>query len=199
MTALRQSSAVMTEAEYLEFERSSELKHEFLNGDVFAMTGASRIHNLITAKVITALTSQLRGRPCEVYASDMRLKVTATGLYTYPDVSVICGEPQLTDDRLDTITNPIVIVEVLSPSTESYDRGKKFQHYRELPSLREYLLISQDSPRIERYLRKDNGLWEFMDAKGLEASLPLPSIDCALMLADVYDQITFDIDEGQSS
>jgi Uma2 family endonuclease len=189
----------MTEAEYLEFERSSELKHEFLNGDVFAMTGASEEHNLISVNVITALKTQLRGKPCKVYPSDMRVKITATDLYTYPDISVMCGEAQFTDDRLDTLVNPTLIVEILSPSTESYDRGKKFQHYRELPSLREYLLIAQDSPRIERYLRKDNGLWEFTDAKGLEATLPLPSIDCALMLADVYDQITFDIDEGQSS
>ena len=126
MSALRRASQLMSEAEYLEFERASEIKHEFLDGDVFDMTGASEAHNLITVNVITALKNQLRGRPCKLYASDMRVKVSTTGLYTYPDISVVCGEAQFGDEQLDTLLNPNLIIEVLSPSTESYDRGKSF-------------------------------------------------------------------------
>ena len=147
---------VMTEAEYLDFERASEFKHEFLAGEVFAMTGASRAHNLMSVNVITTLKNQLRGRPCEIYPGDMRVAVKATGLYTYPDISVVCGEAQFADDQLDTLLNPTVIIEVLSPSTERDDRGKKFQNYREIVALEEYVLIAQDSPRIERFLLQDN-------------------------------------------
>ncbi|MBZ0292892.1 MAG: Uma2 family endonuclease [Anaerolineae bacterium] len=181
----------MTEIEYLEFERVSNSRHEFLAGEVFAMTGASETHNLINGSTYVSLYNQLRGRPCKIYPSDMRLKVEATGLYTYPDISIVCGEACFADAEFDTLINPTVIIEVLSPSTESYDRGKKFHHYRELPSLQEYALITQDNPRIERYLRQDNDTWEFIDAKGLNASLPLTSIDCTLILAEVYEQVSF--------
>jgi Uma2 family endonuclease len=191
MPALPQALSGMTEAEYLEFERASELKHEFIDGEVLAMTGASRAHNLICTTTSFLLYSQLRGRSCEIYSADMRVKVETTGLYTYPDISVVCGDPQFADDEFDTLLNPTVLIEVLSPSTERYDRGRKFQHYRELPSLREYALIAQDSPRIERYLRQQDGTWQFSDAKGLEASLELTSIDCALALAEVYEQVNF--------
>lgn len=159
MSALQQTTQVMTEAEYLTFERASELKHEFLAGQVFAMTGASKAHNLISGSTYVTLYNQLRGRPCNLFPSDMRVKVTATGLHTYPDLSVVCGEAQFSDDEFDTLLNPTVIIEVLSPSTERYDRGKKFQHYRELPSLREYVLIAQDSLRVECYLRQESGSW----------------------------------------
>jgi Uma2 family endonuclease len=181
----------MSEAQYLAFERASEFKHEFIRGDVVAMTGASEAHNLISVNLIASLKTQLRGRPCKIYPGDMRLKVEATGLYTYPDISVVCGDARFVDGECDTLTNPTVLIEVLSPSTEGYDRGKKFQEYRQLASLQEYLLVSQDSPRIERFLLQETGLWELTDAVGLAATLELPAIDCTLALTDVYEQVTF--------
>jgi Uma2 family endonuclease len=184
----------MTEAEYLEFERASEIKHEFFAGEVLAMTGASEAHNLICVNVITMLKNQLRGQPCKIYPSDMRVKVEATGLYTYPDITVVCGDAQFADTELDTLINPLVIIEVLSPSTERYDRGRKFQQYRVLPSLREYVLIAQDHPRIEHYRLQETGTWQLTDAKGLEASLELPSIGCMLALAEVYEQVALSED-----
>lgn len=193
MTASPQEPQFMTEAEYLEFERLSELKHEFYQGEIFAMTGASRAHNVICTYTSSSLINALGEKPCEVYQSDMRVRVSASGLYTYPDVMVVCGDPKFSDDQFDTIVNPIVIIDVLSPSTESYDdRGKKFQDYRTLKSLQEYLLISQDKPLIERYIRSDHGEWIFGDAQGLEASLTLTSIDCILRLSDVYRKVDFD-------
>src|SRR5258708_7680372 len=123
---------------YLAFERESDLRHEYLNREIFALAGASLRHNLIAANTLASLHSQLRKRECTVYPSDMRLKVSRTGLYTYPDLSVVCGTPQLEDDHQDTLLNPTLIIEVLSPSTESYDRGKKFQHYRTVETLPNY-------------------------------------------------------------
>jgi Uma2 family endonuclease len=194
-----QASQTMSEADYLAFERASELKHEYFAGEVFAMSGASEAHNLICTSTSFLLYGQLRSRPCNVYPGDMRVKVEATGLYTYPDISVVCGEAQFSDDHLDTLVNPTVIIEVLSPSTEGYDRGKKFQQYREIPSLREYLLISQDSPRIERYGRQSDGTWVFDDAHGLDAHLALASIDCRLALAEVYERVTFPAEDDATA
>jgi Uma2 family endonuclease len=191
MSALRQENLGMSEEEYLDFERESETKHEFLNGYIYAMAGASRKHNLLCVSTTSILYNQLLDKPCEIYPSDMRVKAVASDkLYTYPDISIVCGEPQLADEKYDILLNPTVIIEVLSPTTEAYDRGKKFQIYRELTSLREYLLISQASARIEHYLLQDNGKWELTDARGLEASLELPSIGCTLALADVYRKVS---------
>jgi Uma2 family endonuclease len=198
MVARPQQPIAMTEPEYLEFERASDLKHEFIAGDVFAMTGASEVLNLICTSTSYILYGQLRNRPCKVYPSDMRLKVGAAKLYTYPDITVVCGEAQFTDDLLDTLVNPTVIIEVLSPSTERYDRGKKFQDYRQIESLREYVLISQDSPHIERFLRQDHGKWELTDASGLDVTLELMSIACMLPLTDVYEKVTFPADDEVS-
>jgi Uma2 family endonuclease len=181
----------MTEAEYLAFERASEWKHEFWAGEIFAMTGASEAHNLICTSISFLLYGQLRGRPCKIYSGDMRVKIAATGLYTYPDISVVCGEARFSDDHRDTLINPTVIFEVLSPSTERYDRGRKFQHYRQLESLRAYVLIEQDSPRIEYYQRQADHTWLLADAHGLDARLELPVIGCTLALAEVYEQVTF--------
>jgi Uma2 family endonuclease len=192
---------VWTPESYLAFERESETKHEYLAGEIFAMTGASENHNLVTANTLASLHAQLRRTPCRIYPSDMRLKVPAVGLYTYPDVTVVCGEPQFDEDEVpDTLLNPTVLIEVLSPSTESYDRGKKFQHYRTLESLQEYLLISQESARIEHYVRQGEQ-WLFSDAYRLEDVVKLPSIDCSLALADVYEKVTFEpeADQGAST
>jgi Uma2 family endonuclease len=179
--------------EYLALERRSEVKHEFLDGEIFAMTGASLQHNRIVRNVGGLLYSQLRGRPCESFTGDLRLRVDATGLYTYPDIVVVCGEPRLValaaDTELDTLLNPTLIVEVLSPSTEAYDRGKKFAHYRTIESLAEVVFISQEQVEVERYSRQPEGGWLLLEANRLEDRLPLPAIGCELPLAAVYERV----------
>lgn len=187
MTAQPQRS--FTEAEYLAFEQASEHKHEYYQGDVYAMTGGTEFHNLLSGNTYAALHAQLRRRECRVYNSDQRLKIMATGLYTYPDVTVVCGQPQFVEASRLTLINPTVIVEVLSPSTERYDRGMKFRHYRTLPSLHDYLLIAQDEPRIEHYSRQSDVIWQLAEAVGLTAQLTLRSIECVLALADVYEKV----------
>ena len=181
-----------TEADYLTFERESDTKHEFIDGQVIAMSGASRRHNLIAGSVHYSLYGQLRGGPCEVYQADMRVNVRESGLYTYPDLVVVCDTPDMTDDAVDTLVNPNVIIEVLSPSTERYDRGKKFQHYRQIPSLQAYVLISQDVPHIETFTRQPDDAWQLREASGLDAIVNIPAIDCTLQLSDVYERVTFD-------
>jgi Uma2 family endonuclease len=176
---------------YLAQERASEQRHEYLAGQIFLMSGGSEQHSLIAGNVYASFHTQVRQRPCRVYTSHMRVKVSATGLYTYPDVSVVCGEAQFEDDHRDTLLNPTVIVEVLSPSTEAYDRGKKSQHYRALESLREYLLIAQDAQRIEQYVRQPDDRWVLSDVYRSEGSVNLVAIGCTLLLADVYERVTF--------
>ncbi len=180
-----------TATEYLALERASETRNELVNGQILAMTGASRAHNLIAANVIAGLHGQLKGRPCEAYPSDMRVKVAATGLYTYPDVVVVCGKPELEDEHGDTLLNPTVIFEVLSPSTEAYDRSEKFAHYLRLESLREYLMVAQDKLRIEHYVRQSHQ-WVLTVTTTLDEVVELPSIDCRLIARDVYDRIELD-------
>lgn len=179
----------VTPEEYLALERASESKSEYWNGEIYAMAGASARHNLITINVGATLHTQLRGRSYHVFLSDMRIKIPATGLYTYADVTVVCGKPQLEDCEMDTLLNPTIIVEVLSKSTESYDRGKKFQNYRSLPSLREYLLIAQDDYHIEHYLRQPDDQWLLTDVHDPQGGVVLPPIDYRLTLADVYAQV----------
>ena len=143
----------LTPAEYLAIERAADYKSEFFADEMFAMAGAAPAHVLITSNVTRELGTQLKGRSCRVYPSDLRVKVSETGLYTYPDVVIVCGEQQFDDEHRDTLLNPTLIVEVLSPSTEAYDRGEKFDHYSQLESLQEYVMIAQDRPRVERYVR----------------------------------------------
>jgi len=186
--------AVLTQAhytaeEYLTLERSSaSSKSEFHDGQIYAMTGASRKHNLITVNIAGELRNQLKKRPCEAYGSDMRVKVTEARSYHYPDIVVACGTPEFEDAHVDTLLNPTLLIEVLSPSTEAYDRGGKFAHYRKIPTLREYLLVAQDQPSIERYLRQGD-VWILTEAVGLEADVPLESIDCVLSLREIYDKV----------
>ena len=187
---------IWTTEDYLAYERDSQQRHEYLSGKIYAMAGASANHNLIVGNAIASLHAQLRKRPCTVYPSDMRLKVSQTGLYTYPDISVVRGEPQFEDDQNDTLLNPVVIIEVLSPSTETYDRGKKFQHYRTLESLREYLLIAQDTYDVEHYVRQENDQWLLSDINRGDASLILVSIQCTLTLADLYEKVAFEPDQS---
>lgn len=190
---------LLTATEYLRAERLSETKHEFVGGRINAMAGASERHNLISLNVGAELRSQVRGRPCRVYPSDMRVKMPMRGSYTYPDVTVVCGKPQFEDDDRDTLLNPTVIVEVLSKSTESYDRGQKFQNYRTLASLQEYVLIAQDAHRIEHYARQPQGQWLLTEAAGLTEVMHLPAIECTLALADVYEKVDIEPTAGELS
>lgn len=179
----------MTVEDYLAMERASETRHEYFDGDIYAMAGARRNHILITGNLVATLNVQLRGKSCEVYPTDMRVKVSHKH-YAYPDVVVVCGEPQFGDEQTDILNNPTIIIEVLSSSTERYDRGKKFASYRELPSLQEYVLVSQYDPHIEHYVRMGEK-WALSDTIGLEASVDLPTIGCMLKLGDVYDKVVF--------
>ena len=184
-----QKNKSMTEAEYLEQERAASFKSEFFRGEMFAMTGASRNHNLIVTNLIRELSSQLKKAPCRVYPSDMRLKVEKTGLYTYPDVMVVCGEHRFADtEKRDILLNPDVIVEVLSDSTEKYDRGDQFAHYRRIDSLKEYLLISHKKPKIECYFKSSSGLWTLMETGDTCSEIRLDSIECILSLEELYDK-----------
>jgi Uma2 family endonuclease len=175
--------------EYLALERESEFKSEYLDGEIIAMTGASRQHNLISLNVGSELRQQLRGSPCEVYAGDMRVRVASARLYTYPDVVVACGEPRFEDEHVDTLLNPSLIVEVLSPSTELYDRGKKFRLYRTIDSLSEYLLVAQDECRVEQYARQKDGRWLLADYRSPDDSVELSSVGCRLALREVYEKV----------
>jgi Uma2 family endonuclease len=179
----------ITEQAYLALERSSLQKHEYVDGEIFAMSGGTASHNLISGNAFASLHTQLRGTGCRVLNSDMRLKVMATGLNTYPDVTVVCGNFQFVDERRDTITNPIVIIEVLSPSTERYDRGMKFQNYRTIATLQEYILIAQDEHQIEHYVRQESGQWIFEEAKDVAETITLPSVRCVLSVGDIYDGV----------
>lgn len=180
-----------TAEEYLALERSATYKSEFHNGQIYAMTGASREHNLVSGNIYRELSLQLKKRPCEAYVNDMRVKAVEARSYHYPDIAVVCATPQFEDAHGDTLLNPTLLIEVLSSSTEAYDRGGKFAHYRKIPSLREYLLVSQDQAHIERYLRQ-NDAWVLSEALGVEATMRLESIDCVLSLREVYDKVLGD-------
>jgi Uma2 family endonuclease len=153
------------------------------------MAGASPQHVLIVTNLVRELSQKLKGRPCRVYSSDLRLRVAPTGLYTYPDVMVVCGEAQFADDQKDTVMNPVLIIEVLSESTRDYDRGQKFQHYRTLPSLIEYLTVARDVPHIEHWIRQPENRWLLAEFSGLNQSLHLASIGCVLPSSEVYEKI----------
>lgn len=172
-------------AAYLEGEAGSEAKHEFLDGRIFAMAGGTPAHARLGANVPASLSAQLRGRPCVVFGSDLRVRVLETGLATYPDVSVVCGALEHDPEDSNAITNPVVLVEVLSDSTEAYDRGQKFAHYRRIPSLREYVMVSQRERRIERYSANDDGTWTLSEA-GPGGEARLESIACVLEVDAVY-------------
>jgi len=174
-----------TVEEYLALEASTAEKHEYFNGEVFAMGGASAAHNLIVLNVGSELRQQLRTKPCSVYPSDLRVKVSPAGLYTYPDVIVVCGKPEF-EQPGDTLLNPTVIIEVLSESSEAYDRGKKFEQYRSLPSLSDYLLIAQDKPLVEHYSRQPEDRWLLQAANRISDTLLIASVSCRVALVEVY-------------
>jgi len=186
--SLPQPKPYLTPAEYLTFERQAKYRSEYFEGKIFAMAGATEPHNQIVLNVGGELYRQLKRRPCKAYVSDMRVKISATGLYTYPDVVAVCGTPRFEDSHTDTLLNPTVIIEVLSPSTESYDRGKKFEHYRTLDSLKEYVLIAQDECRVEYYSKQPYQQWLKIEINRLQDSVELSTIQCRLDLVEVYDK-----------
>ncbi len=177
-----------TEEEYLEMERKSDSKHEFYAGEIFAMGGASYKHNLIVSNTLLTIGNQLKGKPCKVFPSDLRVKVSKAGMYTYPDLSILCGKPILVEKEFDTLSNPIVLIEVLSKSTENYDRGSKFSFYRQIDSLQEYILISSETQKIEKFRKLPDGNWLFSESKEGKNFL-IESIDCALSLEELYSGV----------
>jgi Uma2 family endonuclease len=191
----------LTPEEYLAVERQNEYKSEYMDGEMVAMVGASRRHNIIGVNITRELSHQLRGRPCETYANDMRVRIVSRReyAYTYPDVVVVCGDPQFEDGHLDTLLNPTVLVEVLSESTELYDRGKKFSFYRTIESLAEYVLVAQDEHRVEQYVKQADGRWLLSDHRSLDETVELTSVQCSLALREVYAKIVLppsDLKEG---
>jgi Uma2 family endonuclease len=192
--------ALVTEDEYIERERRSETKNELINGVIVAMAGASPKHNAIAANVIGVLRASLKGGPCSVLTSDQRIHISETGLYTDPDASVVCGKPQFHPKFPDTLLNPKVVVEVLSSSTQDYDRGAKFAHYRTLRSLTEYLLVAQEGKQVEHYHRLPTKQWLLTEYKGDEDKVTLPTLDVELPLAEIYDNVErFEPEQGAAS
>jgi len=188
---LTQPVQKMTAAEYLAIERKAETKSEFFDGKMVAMARCADRHCILSGNVLAELGFKLRGKRCRPYHSDMRVKTT-NGLYTYPDVSVTCGEQQFEDEITDTLLNPTVIIEVLSESTERYDRGKKFDNYRTIQSLREYVLVSQSEPMVQTFLRNDDGSWTLRPIDRLDESVPFESINVTVPMSDIYRDVVFD-------
>jgi Uma2 family endonuclease len=180
-----------TEEEYLAIDRASEVKNEYLDGVIYSMGGASARHVQIVGNIARELGNQLRDRPCVVYSTDLRVRVSREGLYAYPDVVVVCAEPLFIDDQTDTLTNPLLIVEVLSNSTKNYDRGEKFERYRSIATLEEYLLVAQDRVHIERYLRQSDGSWILRDTNREGDTIDLPSVGCRMLVAEIYFKVSF--------
>lgn len=185
----RQAKTYVTPDEYLTVERRSEHKSEYFDGEIFAMTGASRRHNLISLNVGAELRSQLRGHDCETYVSDMRVQIASASIYTYPDVVVVCGRPEFEDAEVDTLLNPTLIAEVSSKSTASYDREAKFEYYRTIPSLVEYLLVSQNTHHVTQYVKQPDGRWLLADIRGAEGRVELSSVGCALTMTEIYEKV----------
>jgi Uma2 family endonuclease len=182
---------LLTEEQYLEIERKAERKSELHDGEMFAMAGAGAAHNRLVWNLILQIGRQLGSGPCQGYPSDMRVRVSATGLYTYPDLVVVCGKPQFLDGHTDTLLNPTLIVEVLSPSTEAYDRGRKFEHYRSLPSLRQYLLVASERLESELRTRQADGQWLLGFASKAEDVIDLESVGARLMISEIYSGVEF--------
>lgn len=178
-----------TSEEYLEFERQAETRHEFLDGEIYEMAGANRRHNRISVNVVRLLDSQLLERDCNIYGSDMRVKISAAEKYTYPDVVAVCGEELFEDENEDTLLNPMLIIEVLSKSTEAYDRGGKFEYYQTIESFVEYVLIAQEPFRVEQFVRKERNVWTYFEFRAPDDTVKLNSIDCELSLRDIYHKI----------
>jgi Uma2 family endonuclease len=184
-----QAKAFVTAQQYLVQDRQATTRSEYISGEVLAMAGASFAHNLIVSNLISSLRPQLRAGSCRAVASDLRVQISATGMYAYPDVVVVCGEPIFSDEYLDTLLNPILLVEVLSASTEAYDRGEKAAHYRRLESLEEYVLIAQDRVWVEHCTRQGPQQWLLTEMSNPQEQLHLACIGGTLAISDIYEQV----------
>lgn len=184
-----QPNSFLTPEQYLEIERKADFKSEYYDGKMFAMAGANFRHNVLVANLIGELRQALRPRGCRILPSDMRVRVSVTGLYTYPDVIAVCGEPELGGDEFDVLLNPGLIVEVLSPSTEAYDRGRKFEQYRALESLRAYLMVSADRVHVELYTRRPDREWKLSEASDLSETIDICTLECKVPLSGIYEGI----------
>lgn len=186
---LAQSRNKVSREKYLASERLSETRHEFFDGDIFAMAGASKRHNQICSNLARILGNQLSGRPCNVYVSDMRVKSEALKKYSYPDLAVACEEESFEDEQEDTLLNPTLLIEVLSDSTEAYDREEKFFHYRQIASFSEYILVSQKNLRLERFLRQPDETWLYSEFHSPDDKIDFISIGCAVTLEEIYEKV----------
>ncbi|MBI3654382.1 MAG: Uma2 family endonuclease [Acidobacteria bacterium] len=180
-----------TPEEYLELERQADFKSEYLDGQIYAMAGASPAHSAITFNLYGEVNPQLRSTSCRGFSNDTKVRSSYSGLYSYPDLSVVCGEPIFLDDKGEVLLNPKVIFEILSPSTEAFDRGAKFLRYQILESFTDYVLIAQDEPRVEHFIRQEDGSWRYVVVKGLENTLHIAAINCTIALAGLYNKIKF--------
>ncbi len=180
--------------EYLTRERANTDRHEYIAGAIYAMAGGSEQHNIIVGNVYASLHAQLRRRQCTIYPSDMRVFIPKIPRYTYPDISIVCGPAQFEDGKRDILLNPTIIIEVLSPSTEKYDRGTKFKHYWSLPSVQEYILIDQETYRLERFARHPDEpqIYLFEVYTDPQDQISLSAIQCTLLLADIYEKVVFE-------
>jgi len=179
--------SIFSQEEYLQWEKDTDSKHEFFRGEIFAMSGASRRHNKLFSNLFIEIGVRLKGKPCQPYGSDMRIHIPQNTLYTYPDISIICGEPIMSETDQDSIIEPKVIIEILSRSTKNYDRGDKFKLYRDIPSLKEYLLVDSDSISIEAFRINDKGNWELEEIKSAGGLLNIPSVGVEIPLTDIYN------------
>lgn len=189
MGLAKKKPEIYTPEEYLEFERNSEVRHEYIDGELYEMAGANKRHNRISTNVIRLLDTQILERDCNVYGSDMRIKIASTGKYTYPDIVAICGEEIFEDEKEDTLLNPLLIIEVLSKSTEGYDRGAKFEYYQTIESFSEYLLVSQEPFRVEQFTRQAKNVWTYFEFRKSDDVVRLTSINCELLLRNIYHKV----------
>jgi Uma2 family endonuclease len=183
---------LMTEKDFLEFERESTEKHQFIKGEVFAMSGASIPHNVIAINVTGEVINKLKGKKCRPFGSDLRIYNPASSQYTYPDLSIICGKIETTDDKFDTVTNPTVLFEILSPSTRNYDLGSKFELYRQIPSLKNYVTIDSQAISVILWTKNDDKSWLMIEKKSLDESIFIESIDVLLKLSSIYEEVNLD-------
>lgn len=193
--ATPQAKLFVSAEEYLRREREAEERHEYDNGRISAMAGENLSHSRACINLSAIVSIQFKGKSCEAFSPNMKIGISAAGKFCYPDLSVICGKPLFHDDKQDVLTNPKVIIEVLSPSTEKYDRSGKFQAYQQIESLTDYLLVSQDKPLVEHFQRQSGGQWLYTAHQGLAAAVQLPLIDCQLPLAEIYDRVEFPPEE----
>lgn len=191
MAVAQRQRRLFTPEEYLTLERAADCKSEYLDGEIYAMAGGGPEHNTITVNLAREVSAKLKGTSCQAFSSDMKVRSKTMSLFAYPDLTVVCGEPRFHDERQDVLTNPKVIFEVLSSTTEAYDRGLKFANYQVNESFTDYVLVAQDEPRIDHYARQGENQWLLTVVVGLDAQLSLASIDCTLLLSEVYDRITF--------